>query len=351
MGLIALGLGACLVLRANGSDAWAAFALGAALLHVVNHAVFKSLLFLGAGAFERSAGRLDVDQLGGLLRRMPWTGGAFLAGCLAIAGMPMLNGFASEWLLLQSLLHIAAFGGVWDGALGALALAALAATVALGALCFVKVIGLVLLGPPRTAEAAGATEAPATMRGAVIALAGTCVALGTVPGLLFGRLVELAPWEAGVPARPGLALPGTGGLPTAGIACVLLGIATVAWLARGTRRAPAAATWACGQAIEPSLRWTSAGFSKPLRLMLEPILRPQREIEVRTQHGVVQEVTYSSRMPNLIDDYLYRPVTRGGLAAAGWARLLQSGRLGTYVAYLIGLVVALLFAVRIGLVG
>jgi hydrogenase-4 component B len=240
---------------------------------------------------------------------------------------------------------------VWDGALGALTLAALAATVALGALCFVKVIGLVLLGPARTAESAQATEAPATMRGAVVALAGACVALGTVPGLLFGRLVELAPWGAQAPERAGLSLPGTGGLPTAGIACVLVGIATIAWLARGTRRAPAAATWACGQAIEPSLRWTSAGFSKPLRLMLEPILRPQREIEVRTRHGVVQEVAYSSRMPNVIDDYLYRPVTRGGLAAAGWARRLQSGRLGTYVAYLVGLVLALLFAVRIGLLG
>ena len=81
-----LGLGACLILRARGADAWAAFALGAALLHTVNHAVFKSLLFLGAGAFERAAGSLELDRLGGLLRRMPWTAAAFLVGAMAISG-------------------------------------------------------------------------------------------------------------------------------------------------------------------------------------------------------------------------------------------------------------------------
>ena len=149
VGIIVLGLGACLLLRARGADGWAAFALAAALLHTLNHAVFKALLFLGAGAFERAVGSLELDRLGGLLRRMPWTGGAFLVGAMAIAGLPPLNGFASEWLTLQALLHVPAYGGVGDGLAGALALAALAATAALAVFCFVKVVGLVLLGPPR----------------------------------------------------------------------------------------------------------------------------------------------------------------------------------------------------------
>src|SRR5581483_10595429 len=93
VGIILLGIGACLVLRARGAETWAAFALGAALLHTLNHALFKALLFLGAGAFERAAGSLELDRLGGLLRRMPWTGGAFLVGAAAIAGLPPLNGF------------------------------------------------------------------------------------------------------------------------------------------------------------------------------------------------------------------------------------------------------------------
>jgi len=103
--IIVLGLGACLLLRARGADVWAAFALAAALLHTLNHAVFKSLLFLGAGAFERAVGSLEIDRLGGLLRRMPWSGGAFLVGAMAIAGLPPLNGFASEWLTLQALIN------------------------------------------------------------------------------------------------------------------------------------------------------------------------------------------------------------------------------------------------------
>lgn len=353
LGIVALGLGACLLLRRYGADAWAAFALGAALLHTVNHAVFKALLFLGAGAFERATGGLELDRLGGLLRRMPWSGGAFLVGCLAIAGLPLLNGFASEWLTLQALLHVPAYAGVWAGTLGAVALAALAGTMALAVLCFVKVIGLVLLGPARRSGVADAVESPPAMRGALVSLAGLCLVLGSVPGLLFPLLVDLAPWTVtrDVPSRPGLDLPGTGNLPTIGLLAVVAGLGMLLWLARGSRRAAPSPSWACGQCVDPPLLWTSAGFSKPLRLVLEAVLRPQREIETTTRGGVVQHVSYEGRVPHLIDVHLYRPVTAGALLAASWARRLQSGRLGTYVGYLIALVVALLVAMRIGAIG
>ena len=353
LGIVALGLGACLVLRRHDADAWAAFALGAALLHTINHAVFKALLFLGAGAFERATGGIELDRLGGLLRRMPWSGGAFLVGCLAIAGMPLLNGFASEWLTLQALLHLPAYAGVWDGALGALALAALAGTMALAVLCFVKVIGLVLLGPARRSGVADATESPPAMRGALVSLAGACVVLGAVPGLLFPLLVDLAPWTVtgDVRTHPGLDLPGTGNLPTVGLLVVVGGLGALLWFARGSRRAAPSPSWACGQRVESPLLWTSAGFSKPLRLVLEVVLRPQREIETTTRNGVVQHVSYVGQVPHLIEVHLYRPVNERALLAASWARRLQSGRLGTYVGYLIGLVVVLLVAVRVGAIG
>ena len=353
LGIVALGLGACLLLRHHGAGTWAAFALGASLLHTINHAVFKALLFLGAGAFERATGGLDLDSLGGLLRRMPWSGSAFLVGCLAIAGMPLLNGFASEWLTLQALLQVPAYAGVWDGALGAVALAALAATMALAVLCFVKVLGLVLLGPPRRTAVGDSVEAPRAMRGALVGLAAACAVLGTVPGLLFPLLVELAPWDvtAEVPTRPGLTLPGTGGLSTLGLLATVGGLGALLWFARGSQRAAPSPSWACGQLVEPSLLWTSAGFSKTLRLVLEAVIRPEREIETATRDGVVQHVSYAGRVPHLIDVHLYRPVTGGALLAASWARRLQSGRLGTYVAYLVALVVALLLAVRIGAIG
>ncbi len=154
VGIIALGLGASILFAAHGSTTWAAIAFAAALLHTLNHAIFKALLFLGAGAFERAVGALDLDHLGGLLRRMPWTGGAFLIGAMAIAGVPPLNGFASEWLTLQSLVHLAIEPPLGLGLAGALATAGLAATAALALYCFVKVVGLVLLGLAAAARGA-----------------------------------------------------------------------------------------------------------------------------------------------------------------------------------------------------
>jgi len=351
VGIIVLGLGACLVLRARGADTWAAFALGAALLHTLNHAVFKSLLFLGAGSFERAVGSLELDRLGGLLRRMPWTGGAFLVGAMAIAGLPPLNGFSSEWLTLQALLHVSAYGNLGDGMAGAVALAALGATVGLAVLCFVKVVGLVLLGRPRRDSVAAAVEASPLMWGTVAFLALACVALGLAPGLLFGLLAGLAPWPAAAPTHVGLDLPGTGSLPTLGIAVVLVGLTGGLALLRGRRSAAPAPTWASGQLVERRLDWTSAGFTKPLRLVLEAVLRPHREITVRTEGGVVQEVSYRGHVPQLIDERVYRPVVRFSLAGATHARRLQSGSLGTYVVYLIGLVVVLLAAARLGVIG
>jgi hydrogenase-4 component B len=351
VGIIVLGLGACLLLRARGADTWAALALASALLHTLNHAVFKSLLFLGAGAFEHAVGSLELDRLGGLLRRMPWTGGAFLVGSLAIAGVPPLNGFASEWLTLQALVHVPSYGGLGDGLAGAFALAALAATAALAVFCFVKVVGLVLLGPPRRERVAHAIEAPLPMRAAVVALASACVVLGVVPGLLVASLARLAPWPVSIPTSLVLRLPGTGSLPTVGIAIVLGLLVPALVMLRGRRVAAPAPTWACGQLVEPQLAWTSAGFTKPLRLVLEIVLRPQREIAVRTAGGVVQEVSYSGRVPQLIDERLYAPAVRSALVAARHARRLQTGHLGTYIGYLIALVLALLAAAKAGVIG
>jgi hydrogenase-4 component B len=351
VGIIVLGLGACLLLRARGAEAWAAFALAAALLHTVNHALFKSLLFLGAGWFERAVGSLELDRLGGLLHRMPWTGGAFFVGAVAIAGLPPLNGFASEWSTLQSLLRVPAYGGVADGTAGAVALAALAATAALAALCFVKVVGLVLLGPARRDAVAHAEEAPGAMRAGVVTLAAGCVLLGVAPGLLFGSLVGLAPWSGDAPTTVGLDLPGTGEFRSGGVALALVALVGALALLRGRRVAAPAPTWACGQLVERQLDWTSAGFTKPLRLVLEDVLRPERDVVVRTEGGVVTEVGYEGRVPHHFEERLYRPVTALALAGAHQARRLQGGRLGVYVAYLLGLVLVVLFAAKLGVLG
>ncbi|MDQ1288285.1 MAG: hydrogenase-4 component [Actinomycetota bacterium] len=352
VGIIVMGLGACLVLRARGADAWAAVALGAALLHTVNHAAFKSLLFLGAGAFERATGTLHLDRMGGLLAEMPWAGAAFGIGAAAIAGLPPLGGFASEWATLQVLLRLPAEGGAGDGIAGALALAALAATAGLALACFVKVVGLVLLGPPR--DRPPARPLPVSMVASQVFLAAACVVLGLVPGPLFGAASRLAPWavdaDGRVPASLGLALPGTGSLPTTGLGVTLAVIVGGLLLARGRRTAAPAPSWACGQVVDSRLDWTGSGFTKPVRLVLENVLRPQRQIVLTRSGGVLQDVRYSGRVPQLIDERVYRPLVHRFGAAAAQARRLQSGSLGTYVGYLIGLVVLVLVAARTGVI-
>lgn len=349
VGIIALGLGASLILHAQSQTDWSAIAFAAALLHIANHAAFKALLFLAAGAFYRAVGELQIDQLGGLLRRMPWTGWSFLVGCAAIAPLPPLNGFASEWMTLQALLHLGYDDSAGVAAVGAVAVALLAITAGLVVFCFVKVIGLVLLGGPRTPRTAAGVERPVATRSALTALAGACVVLGLVPGLLLPTLAGLAPGTAEVPAGLALDLPGTGGFAPLGILVVLVVVcAGLLWLAGRRPSAAATAAWACGQHVEPALAWTSAGFSNPLRVVLRFVYRPDRDVRVGTRDGVVTEVTYRAEIPHLFDTALYEPLNRRALGAAATARRLQSGSLRAYLVYLLALVIVLLALVRLG---
>jgi hydrogenase-4 component B len=351
VGIVALGLGASILFASEGDATWAAIAFAAALLHILNHAVFKALLFLAAGVFERAVGSLELDRIGGLLRRMPWTGGAFLIGSMAIAGVPPLNGFASEWLTLQALIHVAFGPSLGLGLAGALAAAGLVATAALAVFCFVKVVGLVLLGTTRRAEIEAAVEAPAGMRAAPVFLAGCCIAFGAAPGLLVPSLMKLAPQSQSLPTEPGLSIPGTGSLPSPWLLLGLLVLSGVLWCLRGSRRTAPTQAWACGQRIEPSLSWTSAGFTKPLRLVLESVFRPRREVEAVRHRGQLQSIRYRGEIPHLFDTLLYGPVQRGALAGALVARRLQSGSVRAYAAYLLVLLLVSLIAVRIGAIG
>ncbi len=351
VGIVALGLGAALVFAAEGDGTWAGIAFAAALLHVLNHAVFKSLLFLAAGSFERAVGSLDLDRIGGLLRRMPWTGGAFLVGALAIAGVPPLNGFASEWLTLQALVH-AAFGpSLGIGLAAAVAAAGLAATAALAAFAFVKASGLVLLGAPRRPEAAAAREVSGGMRVAPVLLAACCLALGAVPGLLLPTLVNLSPQPDALDAEPGLSIPGTGSLPSPWLLLGLLALTAGLWFLRGSRRSAPVPAWVSGQRVEPALGWTSAGFIKPLHLVLEGALRPSREVTTVRRHGLVRSVGYRGEIPHLFDTALYGPAWRAAQALARIARRIQSGSVRAYAGYLLALLLVALVLVRTGVIG
>jgi hypothetical protein len=169
-----------------------------------------------------------------------------------------------------------------------------------------------------------------------------------MPGLLLGTLARLAPGAVQLAHRPGVYLPGTGGLPAPALAVGLVLVIGGLWRARAGRSAAASPAWACGQRVEPALAWTSAGFTKPLRLILEGVLRPRRELTVRAQGGVLQEIAYEAEVPHLFDTLIYEPVTAAALRGAALVRRLQSGSLRAYIIYLLGLLTLLLILVRLG---
>jgi len=351
VGIIALGLAAALLAADAGQLQLAALAFAAAMLHTLNHALFKSLLFLCAGSFQRQVGTLDLDRLGGLLRTMPLTGTAFLAGSMAIAGVPPFNGFASEWLTLQALVQLALHGGPAGTALGALAAAALAATAALAVFCFVKVVGLVLLGAHRQKAVANSHEVSVSMTGPVIFLAGLCLAIGVVPGVVLGPIGHLSPYGPLPASALGITLvvPGSGAFAPLAVAAFIAGCTVALRLAR--RQAGSAAPspmWICGQVPDSRLAWSSAGFTKSLRLVLAIVLRPRRTVSIELDGVVVHSVVHESEVPHLFDELLFRPVVRGVLAASRLLRRTQSGSLRAYLTYLLVTLAVVLAVARIG---
>ncbi len=340
-------MGASLLFQSQGQPAWAALAFAAALLHVLNHAVFKGLLFLGAGSIDRAVHGLELDRLGGLLRRMPWTGGAFLVGSMAIAGLPPLNGFVSEWLTLQALVHVVTGAGRRRGRgaaaraprfgpalVGALATAGLAMTAALAVLCFAKVVGS---GAARAAPPPGLRErargARADDRRDDRRWPGFCVVLGLLPGLLLPSLWPVwrpsgeaaADLFAGAgrrrdPAveRLGVALPGTGGLPTLGLGLLLVGARRRAGAARGRRRAAAAPVWACGQRVEPALLLDLGRVHQAAAAGAGGRPAAERAVERRRRRtGCCSGSPTAGSVPHLFDTLLYRPVVRWALGRRG----------------------------------
>ncbi len=263
IGIIALGLGLALLGRSFHQPLWVTLGLAGALLHVLNHALFKSLLFLGAGSVVKAAQSRHLDALGGLMSKLPWTGALSFLGAAAITGLPPLNGFVSEWFIF-----LGSLSGPY--AVGALSLATLLTVTALsmmGALalaCFVKVTGTMFLGTPRQARGLEAGE-NRWMVWTLVVLGGLCVLLGLVPWL---SAPLLDPITAGV--SPGLALPLLTSVPLSslsvftGILGLVLGLAV--GLSRLFHRSPRVLTWDCGYA-QPTARmqYTAASLSRPLR--------------------------------------------------------------------------------------
>ena len=359
IGIILMGLGASLMFLHTGHRVLAALALGAGLYHTINHALFKALLFLGAGGVVHATGTRNLEELGGLARRMPWTAALFLLGAVAISALPPLNGFVSEWLTYQSLLQGFGTTGSLVRLVFPLGGAMLALTGALAAACFVKAFGITFLAQPRSPAAAEAHEAAAPMLAGQAVLAAACVGLGLLPTLFLRLLDPVALSLCGEALSPRLALasglvlagasPDGGTVAPLGLALVALCLLPVPlglWLVlgRGTtvRRGP---TWDCGlQGLTPRMEYTATGFSKPIRMIFKALFRPRREVQREYDFSpyFAKTLRFDHHVEEVFQTRIYRPVTWVVWRVSRQMRTVQAGSLQAYLVYIFVTLLALL---------
>jgi hydrogenase-4 component B len=336
VGVIALGLGIGTLGAAAGAPAVAAGGYAGALLHVWGHAAMKALLFLGAGSMGGATGTLDVERLGGLLRRMPRTAAAFVVGAAAICGLPPFVGFSAELALLLAAIH----GVVEQVALAPLlaALAGLALVSGLAIVGFAKAVGIALLGEPRSGAAEGAHEVARPMTGVCGTLAAVCAALGLASPVVIeaSRRIVLALQPAAGPALDELC----GVLwHVAAVGAVLGALIGAVGLARRRllRERPTAAgpTWDCGYAApSPRMQYTGSSFVEPLTRLLDAALGP-------TRGGTLPSALFprasrlESRAPDPAREWGFAPLFAGVDALARRLRWLQGGSAHLYVLYVV----------------
>ncbi len=362
IGIILMGLGAALMFLHSGHPILATLALIAGLYHTINHAIFKALLFLGAGAVVQCTHTRNMEEMGGLIRRMPATALCFLVGSVAISALPPLNGFVSEWLTYQSLLQ--GFGTTSDlvRVLFPLSGAMLALTGALAAACFVKAFGITFLAQPRSQQAAQAREASPTMLAGMGLLVAACLFLGLMPGTFVTLLDPLTRQLTGrelsgmLSLRGGLVLTNGrelgGSVSTLGMLLMglcLLPVPLALRLFFGSRsRVRIGPTWDCGlRGLAPSMEYTATGFSKPIRMIFKALFRPRREVQREYDYSPYFATTlrFESHIEEAFVTRIYRPLNRAILRFARRLRALQAGSIQAYLIYIfVTLLALLLFA-------
>ena len=355
IGLIFAGLGLALAFKANGFAAAAALAATAALFHVLNHAIFKSLLFFGAGAVLTATGERGMDRLGGLLNRMPATGLFVLIGCAAISALPPLNGFASDWLLLQSIL-LSPQLPQWALKILAPAIGAmLALAAALAAACFVRFFGVAFLGRPRSAAAEAAREIDPTTLAAMGFLALLCVLAGVLPGFVIDALAPVArgltgaqmPWQGGIAwlsiapiAESRSSYNGLLVFLFIAASASLVAVAIHRLASNVVRRAPA---WDCGfPDASPATQYTAESFGQPIRRVFGPFaFRAQERLDMPAP-GDRRSARLKVEMHDLVWEFLYLPVVRAVEYVALRLNRLQFLTIRQYLSVVFGALVALL---------
>jgi hydrogenase-4 component B len=347
IGIIALGLGTGVLGLALNAPVLAVLGLGGALLHVINHALFKGLLFLGAGAVIQATGTREIDHLGGLIKRLPWTAALFLIGAVAICGLPPLNGFVSEFLIYVGAFACIGLPGVsvWSAA----AIAGLAMIGGLAAACFTKAFGIVFLGEPRSRQAMQGRDPGWAMRAPMALLALGCVAVGLLAPQAVARLQPVISTITGLTATEvdgGLALvvaPLWWVVAVSGL--FLLILVLLFWLRRrllaGCEIAQSG-TWDCGYARPTAhMQYTASSFAQPLTKMFDFVLRTRRRFVSPEGFFPTQ-----SSLHTQTDDVFRRSLFQPAFNGVAWLLLrlhwLQQGRVQLYILYVAATLLALL---------
>jgi len=400
IGIVTVGLGAGIVFAAYRLPTLAGIAFIAAFYHMINHSIYKALLFLGAGTVNDRAGTRDLNLLGGLIRNMPWTAGAVLVGALAISALPPFSGFVSEWLTLQTMLRSAELPSIPVKIVFAVCGAGIALTAALAVTCFVKMYAMGFLGMSRSEGAANAVEAQRASILPMVFLAALCILLGVLPTYVIPALNHvLQPWTgasgdalvppffASAPAHDSLppafaaefhdlgaqvgqgVLPGRGlvvlhrggeanpvvfAMSTSYMAIVLAALLILSyvivrlWLTRRRKRVRRE-RWAGGlRRLLPEMTYTATGFSNPVRVIFDAVFRPTTVED--TRETVAEHFRNAIRREKdavyLADKLAFRPVRSATLWFARALALMHHGRLNAYVSYVL---LAVLLALAIGL--
>jgi hydrogenase-4 component B len=364
IGIIVLGLGLSVVFLSYGLATLAALALLASMYHSLNHAVFKGLLFMGAGSVVLKTGTADMNLMGGLAKKMPWTAMFFLIGSIAIAGLPPLNGFVSEWLTMQALLSSYQVPNqVLQVSIG-FASVAFALTLGLALATFVKLFGISFLARPRSAGAERASEVPRTMVAGMAVAGILCVVLGVLPFVATSAVASafhldlglITPYSPLGPLAVGYTASGLSSISSLSMPTVLIltgsvGAAVFGFVVlAGSGRKPVVrpyTTWEGGFGpLGERTEYTATSLSQPIRTVFKTFYRPhtsiKREYFSDSNHLVRKSVSVVSETREVFEDYLYSPVVGGTLFLLDKVRRIQTGKINSYLLYMMIATVSLL---------
>ncbi|MEQ9729348.1 MAG: hydrogenase 4 subunit B [Candidatus Methanoperedens sp.] len=359
IGIILIGIGVSIIFMSTGHPELAAFGLIAGLYHTINHAVFKSLLFMGAGSIIFSTHTKNIEEMGGLLKKMPWTGMFFLIGSISISALPPFNGFVSEWLTFHAqLLSI----NLSENIIKILVLssgAALALTGALAAACFVKAFGISFLALPRSEHAKLAREVPRSMLFGMGMLSLLCIALGVLSFYFLPILDSIASPLTGTSIISKVTFdlslaalsPQAGSVSTIWLFLLLFILVPIPFLLAlalgGRTSARTYETWGCGQPTTTGRNeYTATGFSKPIRMWFSSIYRSHREIQTSYAGSPFfkERFVFDTQIEPIFEKYLYEPAVWLALTVSRILRVIQTGSIHLYLLYiLITLVIALIY--------